>query len=39
MNCMCWGAKNSVLLYDYVYFYDYIDILCVGIIVGKENVE
>ena len=39
MNCMCWGAKNSVLLYDYVYSYDYIDILCVGIIVVKENVE
>ena len=20
MNCMCQGAKNSVLLYDYVHF-------------------
>ena len=35
-----WVAKNSVLLYDRIYFKrGYIDILCVSRIAVKENVE
>ena len=37
---MCWGAKSSVLLYDYAYFEGgYIGIFCVSTIKVEESVE
>ena len=38
VNCMCWGAKTSVLLYVYINFEcGYIDILYISRIGVKEN--
>ena len=37
---MGWVAKNSVLLYDYIYFsHGYIDTLCASRIGAKENLK